>query len=602
MTKTLTTQTKRFVAKLMVAVMLFSTTIATSAVAYAAERVLSNWGNITITRDVSEDVYLSSVFSLGGNNFVGFVEDPVSWQTYFATSNDAVNWELQSEFFNLVYGGGRFVGVNQNGLHFTDDGTSWRAANLPSNITPYSVKFENGTFKLYYRLGDESGLMLSDDAETWWDVTNDIPSNVSTRQIFSLNDRTIALGNTRTGASGMTVLYTTSINENATQWTSIESLARPGFGFFSHLIFHNGNLALHLYDMQSYTSDWTRDTSRDVYVITRDFINWEEKTWVEWNWDPDVPNPNTWFPDWAIADYYSTWLQDSTLPRPTFNVDSNRFGGLEILPYTAAGLPFPITIITTPDWRVYAWDSPQQQAYRDFNEEMRRAFNAGEWTHWMSIVTNSSDGTNWSRDAAAISLNGRQINRTAQAIPDIAAVNGSGAAPNIGTASNWAQDSINQAFELGLIPAALQNNYTANATRADFAALGVTLYETLTGSEITGRTTFADTDDINVQKLAYLEIVSGVGDNNFAPNNGLTREQAAAILSRLFDALGEPLPQANPDFTDNNLISDWAVDVVGQIQAAGVMSGMGDGSFAPQGSFTREQSIITILRIFESLN
>ena len=125
--RTLSTQTTQFVAKFMVGILLFATIAATPGVAYAAERVLSNWGNITITRDVSEDVYLSEVFSLGGNNFVGFVQDPVSWQTYFATSNDAVNWELQSEFFNLVYGGGRFVGVNQNGLHFTDNGTNWSA-------------------------------------------------------------------------------------------------------------------------------------------------------------------------------------------------------------------------------------------------------------------------------------------------------------------------------------------------------------------------------------------------------------------------------------------------------------------------------------------
>jgi len=40
---------------------------------------------------------------------------------------------------------------------------------------------------------------------------------------------------------------------------------------------------------------------------------------------------------------------------------------------------------------------------------------------------------------------------------------------NLSIASTWAHDSINQAFELGLIPAALQNNYTANITRAEFA-------------------------------------------------------------------------------------------------------------------------------------
>ena len=600
--KTLTKETKSLIAKIMAGVMLFTAILGVPGLASAAERVLSNWGSITITRDVSADVYLSSVFSLGGNNFVGFVQDPISWQTYFATSDDAVNWELQSEFFTLVYGRGRFVGVNQNGLHFTDNGTNWRRANLPANITPYSVKFENGTFKLYYRLGDESGLMLSNDAEVWFDITNDVPSNVSTRHVFALGDsRTIALGGTRSGATGTTVFFTTEINENATRWESIESLDRPGFGFFGNVMFGGGSLALHLYDMQTYTSDWTRDTSRDVYVITRDFINWEEKTWEEWNWQPDTTNPNTWYADWwrETGGFFVTWVQTSTEPTPIFNVDGNRFRSLEVLPFTPAGVPFPHTPVAEPHWDT-PWDAPEWQEYWNFSSEMRRAFSAGEF-HWQTIVTHSRDGTTWNRAAAVISLNGRQLNRSISVIPDADGPPATPAGPDLSTASEWAHEGITRAIAAGLVPQNLQSNYNQATTRAEFAALGVALYEAATGRTITGRASFYDTNDINVQKMGYLGVVTGVGSGNFNPGGQLTREQAAVMLSRLAEVIGQPLAPSAPTFADNASVSSWAFDAVGQMQASGIMGGTGNNNFSPGGDYTREQSIITILRLFDML-
>jgi len=175
-------------------------------------------------------------------------------------------------------------------------------------------------------------------------------------------------------------------------------------------------------------------------------------------------------------------------------------------------------------------------------------------------------------------------------------------APNLSTASTWAHNGINQAHTLGLIPQALQNNYTQNATRAEFAAFAVALYEAATGREITGRMQFNDTNDVNVQKMGYLGVVTGVGNGNFAPNNGITREQAAVMIARLANAIGQPLPTSAPSFTDNAQISYWATEAVGQVQGVGIMGGMGDGSFAPGGDYTREQSVVTMLRVFELVN
>ena len=167
--------------------------------------------------------------------------------------------------------------------------------------------------------------------------------------------------------------------------------------------------------------------------------------------------------------------------------------------------------------------------------------------------------------------------------------------------SSWAQEQVNAAINAGLVPESLQSKYTQTATRAEFCALAVELYETVTGSEITERATFSDTSDVNVQKMAGIGVISGIGNNQFDPNGELTREQAATILVRLADALGQPLPEGTASFADNSSISSWALESVGRAKAGGIMDGTGNNRFSPQGAYTREQSIMTAYRLFETM-
>jgi len=165
--------------------------------------------------------------------------------------------------------------------------------------------------------------------------------------------------------------------------------------------------------------------------------------------------------------------------------------------------------------------------------------------------------------------------------------------------SLWAQEMVTTAVNAGLVPQQLRINFTQATTRAEFAALSVALYETVMGYTIMGRMQFNDTIDVNVQKMGYLGVVLGVGGGNFAPNDPLTREQAATMLARLADAIGQPLPMTPAAFPDNSAIAPWAIVQVGQMQGAGIMVGADGGMFMPQGPYTREQSIVTLLRLFD---
>ena len=184
---------------------------------------------------------------------------------------------------------------------------------------------------------------------------------------------------------------------------------------------------------------------------------------------------------------------------------------------------------------------------------------------------------------------------------DNGVVNGTVTQVPVEQPSSWAAEQVNAAIAAGIVPASLQSKYTQTATRAEFCALAVAMYETVTGSEITDRLTFADTSDPNVEKMAALGVVNGTGGNNFSPNDPLNREQAATILARLSGALGKPISASAPTFNDNASISSWAFDSVGQVQAAKIMEGTGGNNFSPAVGYSREQCIITMMRLYDQV-
>ncbi|MCL1905463.1 MAG: right-handed parallel beta-helix repeat-containing protein [Clostridiales bacterium] len=165
--------------------------------------------------------------------------------------------------------------------------------------------------------------------------------------------------------------------------------------------------------------------------------------------------------------------------------------------------------------------------------------------------------------------------------------------------SVWAVEKVNAAINVKIVPSSLQSEYKQAITRAEFCALAVALYETVTGSSIAKRQTFTDTNDINVEKAAAIGVVNGLGNSRFDPNAGLTREQAATMLSRLAYAAGKTLPEQGATFADNGSVSSWAFKSVGQMQGSGIMEGTGNNSFSPKGPYTREQSIVSIMRLYD---
>lgn len=176
-----------------------------------------------------------------------------------------------------------------------------------------------------------------------------------------------------------------------------------------------------------------------------------------------------------------------------------------------------------------------------------------------------------------------------------------------GYISPWAKDSVEKAEKINLIQPGENYNYTAFITREEFCGLIFSYIRNV--AEILDSPNavmpFSDTNNAHIGILNLWGIVKGKSETAFAPNDSLTREEAAAILCRLIRKIypNAAATERYFEFDDGAQISDWAMSPVQTICNMGIMSGVGDNRFAPKDLYTAEQAIATLVRIhnhFES--
>lgn len=175
--------------------------------------------------------------------------------------------------------------------------------------------------------------------------------------------------------------------------------------------------------------------------------------------------------------------------------------------------------------------------------------------------------------------------------------------------SNWAQEAVQTAQEAGLVPEILNTSYDAAITRSEFCSLAASLYRIWETSgqlkDITpDSASFTDCTDEDVLLCASIGVVNGVGDGRFAPDALIQRQEAASMLHRLaalrtdyVDSTKNKMPHV---FADGENIRSWARSDVYWACNSGVMTGTGNNAFQPTGQYTREQSIVTILRLYDA--
>lgn len=196
-------------------------------------------------------------------------------------------------------------------------------------------------------------------------------------------------------------------------------------------------------------------------------------------------------------------------------------------------------------------------------------------------------------------------------ITEYSDVVGHGVKPNVSgttgiSASEWAVESVEKARKIGITNYGGNYNYPGNITREEFCELIYNYYTLISDgpTAVYVKNPFKDTDNEHITILNALDIIKGKSETEFAPNDLLTREEAAAIIFRLIKTVHSDWAATELwfDFADEGDISDWSMDSIQRVCNMGIMKGVGDSKFAPKSNFTAEQAIATLVRCYENFN
>lgn len=168
----------------------------------------------------------------------------------------------------------------------------------------------------------------------------------------------------------------------------------------------------------------------------------------------------------------------------------------------------------------------------------------------------------------------------------------------------WAQSAIEELAAKGIVTGISDSTYSpkANVKRADFIvmlvrALGLTASAQGSFDDVDASSYYADA--VGVAKR--LGIVKGTGDNRFAPEAAITRQEMMTLAARALTAAGIELMPGTADdlasFADASAVADYAADSVATLAKHGIVAGSG-GKISPHGTATRAETAVIVNRIF----
>lgn len=172
----------------------------------------------------------------------------------------------------------------------------------------------------------------------------------------------------------------------------------------------------------------------------------------------------------------------------------------------------------------------------------------------------------------------------------------------------WAKPHIDFVTERELFLGTSQDIFSPNTsmTRAMFVTVLGRLYERSYGI-VPGTSKFSDVD-VNAYYAKYVAwanesgVIKGIGNNKFAPDENVTREQMAVIMFNFAKLLDKAdVTENSLAYTDSASISSWAIDGAIYCQETNIIKGRNSGNFAPQENATRAEVAAVVERLIKTI-
>lgn len=204
-----------------------------------------------------------------------------------------------------------------------------------------------------------------------------------------------------------------------------------------------------------------------------------------------------------------------------------------------------------------------------------------------------------------------------------------------GEPSPWAKQQVAEAIARRFVPKNIQGNYQKVITRGEFASLLTSVvfawqvnerngvdYPDIEGRSITKEmylsnikvidSNFKEADSPDLELAYLLGFINENSSSAFMPDKPITRQEAAVMLVNYFHStLYFDKGYSLNNIMDLDKAAPWARDALILSYEKGLMNGTsnnrkagtdmpGKGTVDPLGSFTREQAIVTVNRIYSN--
>jgi hypothetical protein len=166
---------------------------------------------------------------------------------------------------------------------------------------------------------------------------------------------------------------------------------------------------------------------------------------------------------------------------------------------------------------------------------------------------------------------------------------------------HWARDSIAEFISKGIISGYSDGTFKPDAfiTRAELCTMAIKALNIDGDSKVMFKDTKKHWAKDYISKAYYKGIIKGYPDGSFKPDNYITREELASIISNIYTNKDV---KYNDEIKDSNNISEWAKDSVKLALGNRYMRLYEDGTFKPTDKCTRAMAITVMKNIRDKNN
>lgn len=166
---------------------------------------------------------------------------------------------------------------------------------------------------------------------------------------------------------------------------------------------------------------------------------------------------------------------------------------------------------------------------------------------------------------------------------------------------HWAEQSINFLIAQEIVKGYPDNTFKPEnpISRAEFMvmtnkAFGFTATTTINYSDVKASDWFAP----EIARAKAAGYISGYEDGTMRPNQQISRQEAASIISRILALTPANTEAALKQFSDSNTFANWSKQAIAAMVEKGYLKGYPDKTFKPANSIKRAEAAVILKAVY----